>query len=790
MGSLTPEALVGRHDQLLKLMTSHTILRWSNPKEYEPAHGLFVRIAEQLHSANAENLGRRCGFEGGFPDPSQILRGLQALPIRGLDKLEHWTPVVTPTAVSIAGETFRRTDWSVSFRRYCPSCLMESAHHRAWWDLNIVLRCPLHDEALTQERPDGSLLTWRDTDFNKLSNEVRRSGHEYAQGNALDSFEAYILGRLGVVEKLKRPDLDRLDLGDVVDLARWIGKLRMGGWQQNSPKFDNVGFCERDAIAAGYKIAQDGENSIVRLLCEVGRSSPDQLRSLEDCFGWIYPCVMAVKSRPGAAWILQLIREAAYALGINGLRYRYQIENRDNFTVRDVTDLTRFSRGAVVNLAKHARVEPRLTNGRKFYRFTRSQLEQMLSILNSSYCREDAARRVGLDQNSFDRLARKGLFGEPIKRCSSNLRQDRFHLAKLDEFVQTIIDRCYPMPAQTVPSTTLIDLIKTTAAPADEVFEQIFSNAIPLRTRWPEKRRRSSIGEVRVLLEDLPKEIKVARRIKTRTQVRPSAKSSAVICRARAAGILGLPAASVDRMTKLGIFKQAIRPNGKAWRGNIVTSRVAEVAYGTLSIADLGRILGRPTNELLEEAHHFGLFDEPTLKIDRDTLERLKLVSWSRSLASYQKESYRFSCTGFWRQLDWHLHTNQSAFMRKRLMSCDSAAFWTTSRKTPVCVSFGSEHFLEFALRIPARSNAQIYLERAACRSLLYEHWSGLEIEPDNNSGDYILTFGITTDAASRVEQGLYAYIQATLESFRIVSTSTLDQEQLLLLPINILKFA
>lgn len=788
MGSMSLPAAHERHSELLRLKTSHAITRWSSPQNHEPAHGLFVRIAEQLHYNNAEHLSRKCGFDGGFPDPGQILLGLEALPLRQFDELERWTPVVTPTVVTIAGQSFRRTDWSVGVRRYCPSCFVESGHHRAWWDLKIMSRCPLHDQLLEQKSPNGATLYWRNTDFVRLARALERGGQDPSHRILPDIFESYVLGRLGAMPRRKIPDLDYLPLADVTDLVRWTGKLEIGGWRQDTPAFNSPEFRETDVIAAGYRVAKGGEESIVRLLCKIGRNCPERIPSLQHSFGWFYPCVMAVNSRPGATWMLQLIREAADRLGISGLRYRYQVENRHTFAVRDIVGITRLPRGAVLNLAEIAGIEPRGTASKEMNRFDRRQLEKMLSTLCNSFCREDAARRVGLDQMSFDRLARKGIFGDPIRRCSKDVRQDRFPMAALDRFVQEIIDRCHPMPADGVPSTKLVDLIKLTALPAEEVLDQIIHYRIPLRTRWPRNRRRSSIAEVRVLIEDLPSQLKVARRIKTGKRVRPSAKSVEVVCRSRAAGMLGLPIAAVDQLIDLGVLHRAKRPGGKEWRGNITAASLAKVAGNTLSISDLGRLLGRPAKSLLEEACETRLFDDPLCKFNSETLVRFKLVSWWRAIDAFAKDEHRFRRAAFWRNLDWYLHNNQSTFMRKRLVSSDQAHFWTTSRDTPVSVSHGLQNFLDFSTHISARTAAHAFLERELSAATLYRNWPGLEIKRDDHSDGFVLTFGISLDSFCAATHDPYTVIRAVLDSFHVVSKSTLEQEQMLMLPLSILK--
>jgi hypothetical protein len=764
-------------------------LRWTNPKAHEPAHGLFVRIAELLHYDNAARLARKCGLEGGFPNPGDILSALHALPLKEFDELERWTPIVTPTAVTLAGETFRRNDWSVAVRRYCPECMIESSHHRAWWDLKVIARCPLHDLPLKQETPAGAQLQWRDTDFVRLAGELARGRQPtQARRSVPVSFEAYVLDRLGVLPRLEASWLDELSLADVTDVVRWTGKLVIGGWRRDTPGSDSPEFRDDHVIAAGYRVAQAGELSIVRLLTEIGRNSPEHVPSLQHSFGWIYPCLMAVNRRAGAAWMLGLVREAADSLGVSGLRYRYQVQNRHTFTVQDVAAITRLRRGAVLNLAQLAGIEPHKLGEKKRHRFDRPQLELMFSALGNSFGREHAARRVGLDQGSFDRLARKGIFGDRIRRCTNDNRQDRFTCAALDAFVQQIIDRCRPMPANARPSAKLVDLIKLTACPSDEVFDQILRHCIPLRTRWPKKRRRSSIAEVRVLLEDLPAELKVARRIRTGKRVRPAAKSVEVVCRARAAGMLGVSIAALDKLADLGALQRAARPNGKIWRGNLAVSSVADVAANALSIADLGRILGRPATSVLEEVRGAGLFDEPVCSLDADTLERFGLVSWTGALQLYEKDQWRFSRAGFWRNLDWHLHDSQSAFMRKRLLSCDQADFWTTSRKTPVRIGFGREHFLDFVCRISTRYDAHAYLQRETSMSTLCECWPSLEIDREG-SGDFVLTFGASHETidADTPEQ-IFSLIRTVLESFSVVTSSAIDQEQMLLLPLKSLK--
>lgn len=770
---------------------SRALLRWTDPEPEEPAHGLFVRIAELLHFDNAERLAGHCGVEHGYPRPRDILMALRVLPLREADRLEKWTPIVESTAVSLAGETFRRADWSVAERRYCPTCLIESSHHRAWWDLKIIKRCPRHDQPLTNARPDGGWLSWKDTDFVRLSGELARRGSSAAPKSICSgtSFDGYVLGRLGAWPAATASWLDELSLADVSDVVRWIGRLTIGGWRPDAPVIGTQGFNDEHVLTEGYEVARAGEQAVVRLLSKIGSSCPDRIRTLQNSFGWLYQTLIAVNKREGAGQMLDLLRQAADALGVTGLRYRYQIANRLVFTRSDVATVARLPKGSVPNLARAAGLHRHaITDDSGRYCFNRAQLDLMLSTLANSFSRTDAARRVGVDQGSFDRLARAGMFGTVIKRCANDDRQDRFTMKALDAFVQQIVNRCHAMPEPPRPSARLVDLLQLTACPADEVVEQIRLHHIPLRTRWLNKTRRSSIEEVRVLLEDLPPELTLARRARSGKQIRPRAKGIGVVCRARVAGMLGVDTKRVDYLADRGVLQRATKCDGTPWRGNLDASCAENLAQRLIGLRDLALILDRSKSSVTEDAEAAGLFAKPAFGLTSDMLRSCQLVPWNLAIRTFERDRWRFMRANFWRLLDWHLHRRQSSFMRKRLISCDGAEFWTTSRRTPVRVTYGTEYLFEFVCRISPRYDAHAYLQEAENCAALYEAWPDIEIELDSRSGSFHLSAGFSEDAIDPDrDEAMLSLVRSTLECYDIIANYKKDQAALPLLPLQFL---
>jgi TniQ len=183
---------------------------WDQPRQDEPAHGYFVRLAwlnGQLSAAAVANL---FGLNGRNLQPSECLDFATCLPVENKERLLAATPMVSSKTVTMFGETFRRCDWSITKRYFCPGCLAEDAYHRSFWDLVAFRHCPFHDEPLRCVDRSGHTVPWWSPSFERSPTGYPITSDREGVSSVPLSIESYILGRLGLITRVPISLLDNM----------------------------------------------------------------------------------------------------------------------------------------------------------------------------------------------------------------------------------------------------------------------------------------------------------------------------------------------------------------------------------------------------------------------------------------------------------------------------------------------------------------------------------------------------------------------------------------------------
>ena len=236
----------------------------ANVFDHEPAHGFFQRLAHQNGQISTRTLATSMGLNGRNIDQAEMLEFCQRFPVRGLDKLAAATPIIKGPLVILSGETFSKSrDWSLLAPRICRGCIGDSPYYRNWFDLTVIGRCPLHDLPLEQGAEGMSLRWW----FPEVG--VTPNGFQMAEFNARraetlpESWERYVLGRMGVLEPLAIPALDRSRMIDVIAVAKLLGQVIPFGWREagaNLPERPQL--IRREAIIQGFEFLRGGPAAI------------------------------------------------------------------------------------------------------------------------------------------------------------------------------------------------------------------------------------------------------------------------------------------------------------------------------------------------------------------------------------------------------------------------------------------------------------------------------------------------------------------------------------------------
>jgi hypothetical protein len=220
--------------------------RWNveNAPE-EPAHGYFARLVVAEGHSSVTRYADGIDVDTRYTHPETLLDVLLKLPLSEERKarLRNATPRRDGEGVWLAGQRFNVTDLSFSSRRWCPGCLHESAHHRAWWDIVAITECPFHCQPLHDQDEMSNPVRWWWPVMHMSPRGVMLS-KQMARIEASQTFEAYVIGRLGFGPLVVAPLLDQSDLGTVIDVCQIVG-----------------GFCRRRACMTCLRSRQEWPKS-------------------------------------------------------------------------------------------------------------------------------------------------------------------------------------------------------------------------------------------------------------------------------------------------------------------------------------------------------------------------------------------------------------------------------------------------------------------------------------------------------------------------------------------------
>lgn len=225
---------------------------WECHHPEEPAYGLLARVVERnlpgTFPARLFDLGAYGGHSVTKARTAEIARVCQV----DRKALERTTPRVGPKYATFLGQRFRRDDFSVARRRWCPKCLSEHGSHLVWWDISIVTSCPRHAVELIESCECGKRIRWKNQgvfsqcDCGVALQDVPAAPLKPETGMA----DRYVVGRLTGREPVKVPFLDGLPLIDAIEVLRNVGHLSIKPDAGRRVLEQEVGF--RRLLDAGY----------------------------------------------------------------------------------------------------------------------------------------------------------------------------------------------------------------------------------------------------------------------------------------------------------------------------------------------------------------------------------------------------------------------------------------------------------------------------------------------------------------------------------------------------------
>lgn len=259
----------------------------------EPVHGFFQRLAAINGQVSCRTFAAFLGLNGRNYDFNELLTYCSALPTRGAEELPTSTPKRSAGSVTLRGEVFHPSQWAFNTVRICPACVSESRHHRNWFDLAFVERCPFHDQLLIEGSAQEKLARWYPSvgvlphSGQDLADAAPAAGHQ-------ETLARYVLGRLGCAPRWRISYLDAYSCAELIQMSELLGRMRRFGWAERSSLNAKWSEARRRWTEVGFSILRGGQNSILAELSlfTAGSSlkpSPTEVTfAVSQFYGWLY----------------------------------------------------------------------------------------------------------------------------------------------------------------------------------------------------------------------------------------------------------------------------------------------------------------------------------------------------------------------------------------------------------------------------------------------------------------------------------------------------------------------
>lgn len=244
---------------------------------YVPAHAMLVKAAD-LNVPGAANYFR--SLIGG---PNQLVAGVDPLAVARFCRvdgavLSHASPVFDGNFVTLMGHRFKRRDYAVKDRRWCPVCLGENGSHRTWWDLTHVTSCARHRTLLRDACACGKRTRWAGS-ASLVACSCGRSLKDTPPNRPdwMDcAFDDYLVARLLGSPGQEVRWLDALEMHDVMDAVRNLGGFVLDPFEEKG--LGNSIEGRHQLMAAGFRAVVDFPRPIETMLAYVYRERLDMLR--------------------------------------------------------------------------------------------------------------------------------------------------------------------------------------------------------------------------------------------------------------------------------------------------------------------------------------------------------------------------------------------------------------------------------------------------------------------------------------------------------------------------------
>lgn len=440
-------------------MVTDTISRgvplWRHPFPDESARGLMLHLAERNRYPSAEFVAKCLGLNliklgrGDASELERLARAIHCDQSRLIPRASLNLPDKTKWGngpIVIKGEIIGARMLRLhTNRRVCPDCLIESRHHRFWWDLQPVTTCPRHQRSLVDRCSCGqnATLTWADEGVfccRRCGSEDPRNLLSMIADASVIRADAYLLGRLGVADRVCVPELDGANFTTTVDIMTRVGAADVGGYLERWQSSKTLGVPDDLMRARGFSILADNKFSdLLDRLYEGYRHSKSKYQpSLGAAYGWLYRW-MNLTGKPCKALREMMIEHAAdiFLVDKRARTGKWRHSKLRTVSLREAIETYGLPRGRALQLAIGLGMAEVSSGKGRWRPFTKEDIERLRELLPNAGTARQAMTVLNVEMRAWLHLARAGLV-KPLTDKRVTKRRHMYDLREVAKFTDRL----------------------------------------------------------------------------------------------------------------------------------------------------------------------------------------------------------------------------------------------------------------------------------------------------------------------------------------------------------------
>ncbi|MFY8210616.1 MAG: TniQ family protein [Caulobacter sp.] len=400
---------------------------WPNEVHpFEPVHGYFQRLAQRNGLSSVPVIMDSLGYLGRRPAPEHLLAIANRFPGVDTGSLARSTASIGDY-VELNGQVFRKGDFSFRRPRVCSECLKEAHYYRNWFDLQIIDACPIHEMTLEGQGEAAKLAWW----FPKIG--VYPDGGQAKSRRVSFSvaWEAYLLGRMGLMKAYPNELLDGFSLSEVTTACLILGRGLDPGRDGTERSVKRLTLAP--VIRRGFAILSQGKDGVAAAFRSQFVIASSELKtsglhlSSWRRLGWLREAIANCADSPLLKIIESIAEGAAAELNIYSRKRLPDFDVVDRpLTLKEVSQKLGIKPQRVLEIGKYLGIARNQRASGLWHSFSPGSVAEIKSALDQLAPRREAIELSGLPKRDFDLLVARGVIAPVTKLGGGSLGCDHF----------------------------------------------------------------------------------------------------------------------------------------------------------------------------------------------------------------------------------------------------------------------------------------------------------------------------------------------------------------------------